>query len=88
MNYEEWVTAEKPNLGDDTALRVKKAMNTTSHLMTLALQVKEETRHAINELLKVTFKLFKYYRNFFKEVVKSNWICELGFDVVFIFRIF
>lgn len=54
MNYEEWVAAEKPNLGDDAAFRVKKAMDTTSHLMTLALQVKEETRHAINELLKVT----------------------------------
>ncbi|KAG0606642.1 hypothetical protein M758_9G157700 [Ceratodon purpureus] len=52
MNYEEWVTTEKPNLGDDTAFRVKKALNTTSHMMTLALRVKEETRHAINELLK------------------------------------
>jgi len=54
MNHEEWVSAENPNLGDDTAFRVNKAMNTTSHLMTLALQVKEETRHAINNLLKVT----------------------------------
>lgn len=52
MNYEEWVTTEKPKLGTDTAYRVEKSMNTTSHLMTLALQVKEEVRHAINELLK------------------------------------
>jgi hypothetical protein len=54
MNYEEWVTTEKPKLGTDAAYRVEKSMNTTSHLMTLALQVKEEVRHAINELLKVT----------------------------------
>ena len=54
MNYEEWVTAEKPNLGDDTAFRVEKAMKTNAHVMTLALRVKEETRHAINELLRVT----------------------------------
>jgi len=53
MNYEEWVIAEKPNLGDETAIRVNSAMNTSSQLMTLTLQVKEETRHAINELLKV-----------------------------------
>lgn len=52
MNYEEWVTAEKRNLGDETAIRVKSAMNTSSQLMTLTLQVKEEIRHAINELLK------------------------------------
>jgi len=52
MNYEEWVIAEKPNLGDETAIRVNSAMNTSSQLMTLTLQVKEETRHAINELLK------------------------------------
>lgn len=56
MNYEEWVTAEKPNLGDNTASGVYKAMTTTSHLMTLTLHVKEETRHAINELLKVALE--------------------------------
>lgn len=56
MNYEEWVTVEKPNLGDITASRVNESLTTTSHLMTLALHVKEETRHAINELLKVALE--------------------------------
>lgn len=56
MNYEEWVSAVKPNLGPDSAFRVKKSMSTTSHLMTLALKVKEEVRYAINELLKVSIK--------------------------------
>lgn len=53
MNYEDWVTFEKPNLGTDTASRVHKAMRTTSLLMSLALRIKEETRQAINDLLKV-----------------------------------
>lgn len=30
MNYEDWVTSEKPNLGTDVASRVEKAMRTTS----------------------------------------------------------
>jgi len=53
MNYEEWVTAVKPNLRDEMTIRVNNAMNTSSQLMTLSLQVKEESRHAINELMKV-----------------------------------
>jgi hypothetical protein len=53
MNYEDWVTFEKPNLGTDTASRVEKAMRTTSLLMSLALRIKEETQQAINDLLKV-----------------------------------
>ena len=56
MNYEEWITGEKPNLGNDTASRAKRALATSPQWMPLALRVKEETRLAINDLLKVTSK--------------------------------
>lgn len=59
MNHEEWLTTVKPDLAPALAARTKLALETSSNLVPLLQKIKDETRYAISELLKVICMILK-----------------------------
>ncbi|KAL2622202.1 hypothetical protein R1flu_002407 [Riccia fluitans] len=51
-NHGEWITSEKPDIGSDIAGRVKDALEASSEQVPLIYRIREETRQAMNDLLK------------------------------------
>lgn len=52
-NHGEWINSVQPDIGSDTAGRIKDALEASSDLVSLIHKIREQSRLAMNELLKV-----------------------------------
>ncbi|BBN12172.1 protein MpAMI1 [Marchantia polymorpha subsp. ruderalis] len=51
-NHGEWINSVQPDIGSDTAGRIKDALEASSDLVSLIHKIREQSRLAMNELLK------------------------------------
>lgn len=59
-NHEEWLNTANPDLGPGIAARVQAALETNGELVSLVLQIRNEARFAINDLLKVSLLIASF----------------------------